>query len=79
MSETTSATVAGVTQYKVHTKGYLNQFPSYEKALKDFEKMKAKRIREEAIFKLSLSSREGTGGRWQVLDTVKIGEDYYGD
>lgn len=78
MSETKTKKVTGVgIQYKVYTVGYMQQFPTYENALKAFEKMRNKKIREEETFKLSLSSREGAGDRWQVLDTVKIGEDYY--
>jgi hypothetical protein len=80
MSETTSATVAGTTtQYKVNTAGYTEQFTDYNKAVKAFEKARAKKIKEEETFKLTLSSREGTSGRWVTLDTVKIGEDYYAE
>jgi hypothetical protein len=63
--------------YLVRTKGYSEQFSEFSRAQKAFAKEKSKKIRAEETFKIDLLSKQTGTNKWELIDQVKIGEDYY--
>ncbi len=63
--------------YLVRTKGYSAQFSKLAEAEKAFNKEKNKKIKAEETFKIELLTKATKSDRWEVIDQVKIGVDYY--
>lgn len=64
--------------FKVQAPGYSGQFTTMSEARKEFNAQKKALLKREQAFTLKLYSKESAAGKWELVDELKINEDYFG-
>lgn len=63
---------------QVQGPGFLGKYKTLAEGKLEFNKQKAALMKRGEAFTLKLSTKETTRDKWEVVDELKINEDYFG-